>query len=376
MKNSIKYLSPFIRGAILDLYEDFRQGNKPLDLLLNQYFKRRRLGARDRKIVGEHLYTMVRYLSLVQSQGRTPEAHLAAVFSLEELKKKSSLHEAVRLGVPSFFLAKLKQEYGKEKAYALCQILCEQAPVTIRINPLKTSREELLERWGDSLGAKAAKKSPLGIQFPKRLPLFSYPEFKQGFFEMQDEGSQCVADLIEAAPENLVLDYCSGSGGKTLAFAHKMQGKGQIFLHDTRASALIEAKKRLKRAGIQNAQYLSPDHPTLSRLKKRCDFVLVDVPCSGSGTLRRNVEQKWKLGALFLKEMVQKQREIFEKALSFVKPGGKILYVTCSLLSEENENQIDFFLKTHPIQSLQSPWKILPTSNGPDGFFAALFEKN
>src|SRR5690606_36596139 len=150
-----------------------------------------------------------------------------------------------------------------------------------------------------------------GIRFAHRVPLFSSPAFQDGLFEVQDEGSQQVAALVQAKPGDLVLDYCSVSGGNALAFAPKMEGKGQIFLHDIRPSALTSAKKRFQRAGIQAGQFLATGHPQLPRLVKECQGVLADVPCSGTGTLRRNPAQKLRLSEPLLQRLAAEQRAIF-----------------------------------------------------------------
>ncbi|MFA5250259.1 MAG: RsmB/NOP family class I SAM-dependent RNA methyltransferase, partial [Parachlamydiales bacterium] len=206
----------------------------------------------------------------------------------------------------------------------------------------------------------------------KRSNLFALPAFKAGLFEMQDENSQLIALALKAEAGDLVLDFCAGSGGKTLAFAHQLKGTGQIFLHDIRPRALLEAKKRLRRAGIQNAQ-IAPD---LKNLKKNFfSRLLLDVPCSGSGTIRRNPDMKWKFSPEALEELVQKQREIFQEALPFLKTGGHLLYATCSLFQKENEQQTAYFLQKYPLEPVGDPVKFLPESHRGDGFFGQLFKK-
>jgi 16S rRNA C967 or C1407 C5-methylase (RsmB/RsmF family) len=199
-------------------------------------------------------------------------------------------------------------------------------------------------------------------------------EFKNGLFEVQDEASQLVSFLLDAKPGQQVLDFCSGSGGKTLGFAHKLSARGQIYLHDIRDYVLGEAKKRLKRAGIQNAQVLYFNDPKKSRLKKTMDWVLVDAPCSGSGTLRRNPDMKWRFNPSSIENLEQEQRQIFTEALSYVKPGGKIIYATCSILPQENQDQVNYFLSKFPLKLLQAPLETFPVDGGMDGFFAAVFE--
>jgi 16S rRNA C967 or C1407 C5-methylase (RsmB/RsmF family) len=208
----------------------------------------------------------------------------------------------------------------------------------------------------------------------QRSSLFALPEFKAGLFEVQDEASQIVAAQVNAFPGTHVLDYCCGAGGKALAIAPSMQGKGQMYLHDIRTQIFAEAKKRLKRAGIQNAQFILPNDKKKKFIGKM-DWVLADVPCSGSGTLRRNPDMKWRFQASDIEELVQKQREIFEKALSFVKHKGHIVYATCSILPEENEQQVDFFLKHFPVRLVKEPFQSFPRKGKMDGFYAATLQK-
>jgi len=186
------------------------------------------------------------------------------------------------------------------------------------------------------------------------------PEFKAGFFEIQDEGSQLIANHVTASPGDHILDYCAGSGGKTLAFAPKMKNKGQIYLYDIRPYTLIEAKKRLKRAGIQNAQLLDDKKLKKRGLHSRMDWVLLDVPCSGTGTLRRNPDMKWKLTPETFTRLVEEQRKIFDSAFKFLKPNGKIVYATCSVFPEENEEQIATFIEKYGLKLLHTPFLSFP----------------
>ena len=184
-----------------------------------------------------------------------------------------------------------------------------------------------------------------------------------------------LAQLIQVKPGQQVLDYCAGSGGKTLAFAPMMQGKGQIYVHDIRPFALQEARKRLKRAGVQNHQILLPTSPHLAKLKKKMNWVLVDTPCSGTGTLRRNPDMKWKFDEEMLARLVGQQRMIFEKALSFLHPNGRIVYATCSLLKEENQAQVNHFLTTYSLAVEDDLFQTLPTLGGMDGFFGVVLKR-
>lgn len=352
-------------SALLETSSDL-----PLDLILSHYFRAHKsLGSKDRRIIGETLYQMTRWKSLIDyfcPAGNSLE-RLAAFrkLPLESLAKDTSIPEPIRLGMPLFLFERFRESFGLEKARLLCRILNTAAPTTIRVNLLKMTPEKLMEKWEGKFEFSRCKEASAGIQLKKREPLFALSEFKEGGFEVQDEGSQMIADLIDAKPGDQVLDYCSGSGGKTLAFAHKMKGKGQIYLHDIRTRALQEARKRLKRAGVQNAQFALPKTPV--------DWLLADVPCSGTGTLRRNPDAKWKINAEMVERLIEQQRQIIQDSLKFLKPSAFLVYATCSLLPEENEDQVNHFVKNHPL-ILEKQISLLPEENGKDGFFAAVLK--
>lgn len=349
-------------------------------MALSDYFKAHKsLGASDRRIIGETVFGMIRWKSLIDAltSSNDPAQRLRHFQNIDwsKLQSDSSIPEYARLGTSDFLFSTFCQAFGAEKGRHICQILNEQAPLTVRSNLLKTTREELIALWKDKFSLSTCPRTPCGIRLNKREPLFSLPEFKEGLFEVQDEGSQLVASLIEPLPGDHILDFCSGSGGKTLAFAPSMEKKGQIFLHDIRPQALLEARRRLKRAGIQNAQCLSPGHSQLKRLINKCDWVLADVPCSGTGTLRRNPDQKWKIDAPMVERLIIQQKEIFQEALKYVKINGRIVYATCSILPEENKLQVQHFLENFPVVLEKEPLFLLPESGGCDGFYAAVFRK-
>lgn len=373
---------PFCDAHIQAFFSLYRTGKGPLDLLLSNYFKAHKsLGANDRRVMGDTIYGMVRWQSLLDWGCPPPAPFLKRLAwyrspEFEAARRNAAFPEAARFGLPEFFFEKLAADFGLEKTRSIGRILNTPAPTTIRANLLKTTRETLIRLWENDYALAPCSRAPAGIQFEKRLPLFSFPEFKKGWFEVQDEGSQLVSLLVNAAPGDSVLDFCSGSGGKTLAFAPAMQGRGQIYLHDIRSSALFDAKKRLKRAGIQNAQCLPPGHPQLARLKEKCDWVLIDVPCSGTGTVRRNPDQKWRLDQPMLQRLIEEQIGIARDALTYLKPGGRLVYATCSILSDENQAQVDRLLLSYPLTLEAPPLALLPEEGGMDGFFAATFRKN
>lgn len=369
----------FTEHHLFQVLRRFENQHLPLDLFLSHYFRaHKQLGAHDRRTIAETVYGICRWQGLLDYLVKNHPSWekryaLYRSFRPEQHLYIGSIPLHIRVSFPEELFSLLVEDYGEEKAIRLAQICNTEAPITVRINPLKTTREYLLQEWA-AFDVMPCKYSPLGIQFKKRMPLLSLPAFKGGLFEIQDEASQCVAALIAVKPGEQVLDFCAGAGGKTLAFAHQMENQGQIYLHDIRPAILEQAKKRLKRAGIQNAQVLHSLHPHLNTLKQKMDWVLVDAPCTGTGTLRRNPDQKWKFSHSLLERLILEQRQIFDKAVSYVKPGGKIVYATCSLLKTENEKQVTYFLERYPLLPTGNPYVSLPAYGERDGFFAFAFE--
>lgn len=366
---------PFREHHILTFFDGYEQQDLPLDVCLNKYFRlHTSLGSKDRAFVANTIYGIVRWQGLLDYLAKTADwderLSLFLNTDLEASQKDESIPQHIRCSFPQDLFDLMVGNYGKEKAFELCLISNQTAPTTIRANVLRTTRAELLQKWKNDYPVIPCKEAENGIIFEQKFNLFGLPEFKQGFFELQDEGSQLLSARVKAMPGQLVLDYCAGSGGKTLAFAPQMQGKGQIFLHDVRQRALQEARIRMRRAGIQNAQIVAAEDPKLKKMKKKMDWVLVDAPCSGTGTLRRNPDMKWKFTEEMLTRLCGQQRMIFEKALSFLKPGGHIVYATCSLLKEENQDQVEHFKKTYGLKEEGEPFQSLPTAGGMDGFFA------
>ena len=357
----------------------FDEESKPLDMAFSNYLKSHKsIGAHDRRFLGDAAYALIRWRALLDYLlGRESiwEKRYAIWRKIDFSSLPDNIPPFIRCGASPWLFHELASSYGDTKAAELSSVLNEPAPFTVRVNLLKTTRDALLERWKTLYDAEPCSYSKTGIRFRQRIAVTAFPEFKEGLFEIQDEGSQLVSELIQPKSGEQVLDYCSGSGGKSLAIAPSMGGRGQIYLHDIRPQILHEARRRLRRAGVQNAQFLAPGHPRLSSLKNKIDWVFADVPCSGSGTYRRNPDMKWKGSGEMMTELIQKQREIFGQALSYVRPGGKIVYATCSLFKRENEQQVDFFLKTFPVELTAAPLSIFPEPNGPDGFFGALFCK-
>lgn len=347
-------------NQIMERFEDQRL---PLDVFLGRYFRAHTaIGSKDRKFLSETIYENIRWKGLFQYLN-------SALLNPSDFLHREDIPIHIRLSFPELYYQAIRTAYGNEKAWEICLISNSRAPTAVRANLLKTSRDALLDRWRPLYKVAACKHSLSGILFSEKINFFALPEFKEGFFEIQDEASQLIACLVAAEPKSQVLDYCAGAGGKTLAFAPGMRNTGQIYLHDIRSFALQEARKRLNRAGVQNVQF--GIHPSM---KKKMDWVLVDAPCSGSGTLRRNPDMKWRFNFENFPHLIREQREIFTEALEYVKPGGKIVYATCSIFPQENQEQAVYFQERFQLKALDQ-FQSLPEAGGMDGFFGIVLQK-
>lgn len=375
-------MTRFRNFHLLKILEEFDASTLPLDVFLSKYFRAHKaVGSKDRKHLCETIYKLIRWKGLIDYFCKekpitwTERIALSETIDFQKAIQDPDIPPHIRVSFPKQFFEKILQPFGEEKALDFCLTSNEAAPTTIRTNPLKISRSGLLEAWNKKYPIKACEHSKYGITFKQRINFFELQEFKNGFFEVQDEGSQIVANHVRVKPGQHVLDYCAGSGGKTLAFAHLMQEKGQIYLYDIRPHALNQAKKRLKRAGIQNAQILTRDKLKKKGLLKRMDWILLDVPCSGTGTLRRNPDMKWRFYPDMIDNLVKEQREIFDKAIKYLAPDGHIVYATCSILPEENQKQISYFIEKYNLKLASLPFFTFPKKDGMDGFFAAVLKK-
>ena len=308
--------------------------------------------------------------------------------------------EPVRGNVPEWCVPSLQSNFD-DAWIGEAQCLCERPPLDMRVNTLKASREKVkkqLRRWPveDTDIAITGLRIAPGTRGDRLPNVQSEAAFQKGWFEIQDHGSQIVSDLVFARPGENVLDFCAGAGGKTLALAAAMENKGQIHAYDADKSRLAPIYERVKRAGLRNAQIHAPD-ADLGGLVGKMDRVVVDAPCTGSGTWRRRPDAKWKLSPDNLEERLGEQEEVLSQAAPFVRPGGYLAYITCSIFPEENENQIYAFIEDNPQFELLSvgevwqelygfdkrqPWSadmktitLTPASTGTDGFFFAVLER-
>ena len=316
-------------------------------------------------------------------------AALNVSVSLEKLKtytfpsSASRKDLSVRYSCPEWLLKKWTQQFGSEATQKLLESIQNRPPFMIRTNTLKISRDALIERLAKQ-GLEVSKtESATGILFKERANLFDSDEFREGLFEVQDDGSQQICEKILPAQGELVWDVCAGAGGKTLALAAMMKDKGRIIATDIRQKKMEDLRKRAKRAGVSNifpADLNRMDE--IHVIRKGLDKIVVDAPCSGTGTLRRNPDAKWKLKESIFSEYPKQQTQIIEQSLPRLKPGGRLFYITCSLEPEENEEVVKGILQAHPeLHLVPEPgsekgfFQLRPDKNGTDGFFLAILEK-
>jgi 16S rRNA (cytosine967-C5)-methyltransferase len=281
------------------------------------------------------------------------DASLAAFLS----RSLSSAPSHVQGDIPEWVQTSFETAFG-DGWLAEAQALAARPTLDLRANILKASREKAVKAL-ERAGAHEARIARYGIRIPagegaSRLPnVTAELSFQKGWFEVQDEGSQIVADLVLPRDGEQVLDYCAGGGGKTLAMAAAMHNRGQVHAYDADRKRLAPIIERLKRAGTRNVQ-VHDDARALSSLRQRCDKVLVDAPCTGTGTWRRRPDTKWRLTARNLDERTHQQQDALKQASAFVRPGGELLYVTCSVLPQENEEQVRRFTSENPEFSIVS----------------------
>jgi 16S rRNA (cytosine967-C5)-methyltransferase len=315
----------------------------------------------------------------------------------------SGAPEAARADIPDWLWPSFSQQFGAH-AVAEGEAMARRAPADLRVNTLKSTPEKVLKALV-SFGAEPCPISPIGIRVPppsgaQRTPnLQAEAAFQAGWFEIQDEGSQIAALLSGAGPRKQVLDLCAGAGGKTLALAALMQNTGQLYAYDADRHQLKPIFERIKRAGVRNVQVIrAGEDAALEALGPRFDVVLADAPCTGTGTWRRRPDAKWKLKPEALAARQSEQRSVLARAASLVKPGGQLVYVTCSILPEENTGQVAAFLKERddfqPVPIAEA-WTaaglpgeappsadgrsdsllLTPGHHGTDGFFIAVLKR-
>ena len=393
----------------------------PADAVVSRYFREhRQLGHADRAFVAETVFAVLRRWRSLEARcaGETSArrlllAALAMVrgWSLRELAPVLRNSEeawlgqvkgmddsvwpaAVRCDMPDWLYEWLAAQLGADEVPALARAMNQPAPLDLRVNTLKTSREAVLEQFAaEGIAAQPTPYAPHGIRLRDKPALAKHPLFLDGAFEVQDEGSQLLGLLLEARRGEMVMDFCAGAGGKTLLIGAQMKNTGRLYACDVSDKRLANLKPRLARSGLSNVHPIRIEHERDTKLKRltgKLDRVLVDAPCSGLGTLRRNPDLKWRQGESAVAELMQKQSAILAAAAALVKPGGRLVYATCSLLTAENTGIVDGFLANHPQFALipagsllarhgialeGDMLQLLPQQHHTDGFFAAVLEK-
>jgi 16S rRNA (cytosine967-C5)-methyltransferase len=423
------------------------KSNRPADSLIDTYFRSRKyLGSHDRRFIAETTYGTLRclrkceyhlttafagisdnllnddkivlliiaYLSFEgKIQEITPEMLLPRLTRMQTkenvallltnlVKPTTILAESVvqKIGIeysfPDWMVERFVEQYGESEAEKICSSLNEQAPLTLRVNTLKASVEQCQEELRkQGVETTRTSLSPIGLNITKRINVFSLPVFRDGWFEVQDEGSQLLPIILDPKPNAKVLDVCAGAGGKTLELAALMKNRGEIFATDINGFRLEELRKRSKRAGVQNVrvQEIESIEELADRYTDFFDIVFVDAPCSGLGTIRRNPGMKWMVTEQTVNEVSEKQKAILHSSAQLVKAKGRLVYATCTLLKQENEEVIEEFLMLHPefsivklnadmplVQSMggistDSFLKLFPHIHRTDGFFCTILKK-
>ena len=408
-------------AGLADAVAEIRGLAQPADALLHDFFRKRKaMGQHDRALVADGVFAYFRRRRSLEAlaQSQHPR-HLALAVLVRELgigvrelegiisnddaarlrdfksRLATKLPDAVAADLPDWLWEKLGTTYGESERKALAQAWLAAAPLDLRINPLKINRDEARDALAASaIDAQPTPYSPLGLRVAGRPSLLRHPLFESGALEVQDEGSQLVSFLVAPKRAEMIVDFCAGAGGKTLLLGALMRSQGRLYAFDTHERRLANLKPRLARSGLSNVhpQWIAHERDTkVKRLAGKIDRVLVDAPCTGFGTLRRNPDLKWRQVESALGELVAKQRSILAAAATLVKPGGRIVYATCSVLPEENEDVVADFIAAHPefarvdstaelarygIEVDTGPTlKLFPHKHGCDGFYAEILSR-
>ncbi len=357
-------------------------------------------GSRDRRFFAETVYDCVRwwrlYWYLLDQKEQPPtleflapslwrrqlekpyfDEYLSIDFSEFEKRMTALDDPSIRQAFPAWLYQRM-QESLPEEWQDLCPYFNETNSVVLRVNESKTTLESVMKSLSEeNIQAQKLWGTTSGLILEERANVFKTKAFKNGWFEVQDGASQQVASFLKVEPGQRVVDACAGAGGKTLHMADLMNNKGQIVSLDIHEWKLNQLKLRARRDGFHNIERKVVDSTkTFKRLKNSADRLLLDVPCTGLGVLRRNPDTKWKLTEQRIKELIELQKLILTQYSPILKSGGLMVYSTCSVLPEENELQIENFLKENPSFSLEKQKSIYPVEDGYDGFFMALLKKS
>jgi 16S rRNA (cytosine967-C5)-methyltransferase len=409
-------------GQAATLLADVLARSGAADRTVSAYFRSHpNLGQRDRAFIAEAIYAALRRKRSLAAAAGSDSARalvLAALvrvlgYSGRSLDEALSEHDreliaslraakpdqmplAVQADLPDWLWEKLVADHGEPEAMRIARSLAEPAPLDLRVNLARIPREDAhLQLTSAGIEATATPFSPAGLRAKGKPAINKHALFKEGLVEVQDEGSQLLAYLLAPRRGEMVADFCAGAGGKTLAMAMLMRSSGRLYAMDVSAKRLAALTPRLRRAGISNVHPMVLDTENDDRVKRlagKLDRVLVDAPCTGFGTLRRNPDLKWRQGPDAVAQLAEKQSRILASAARLLKPGGRLVYATCSLLTEENEAIADQFVVAHPAFKplhcgellkeqrieLEMPerLRLWPHLHRTDGFFAAAFQRS
>lgn len=398
---------------------------QPADAVLSAFFRAQRCGPRERAFIADTAYAVLRRKRSLEAwigmEGRGAGVKLLVLAALVrhcgvsrrmldeavsprdaawlgELKAKPepSLSLAEQADLPDWLVERLAALMDEAQLLELARALNQPAPLDLRVNALKANRAAVLAQLDkDGIAATACPYAPEGVRLAGKPALAKHPLFLDGSIEVQDEGSQLLGHLLAPRRGEMVVDFCAGAGGKTLLLGALMRSSGRLYAFDVSDKRLAKLKPRLARSGLSNVHPAAIAHENdthIKRLAGKCDRVLVDAPCSGLGTLRRNPDLKWRQTPQSVAELTAKQAAILAAAAKLLKPGGRLVYATCSLLPEENEQVVAAFLAAHPAfvrrparevlaaQGIQldlagDDLQLLPHRHGTDGFYAAVLER-
>jgi 16S rRNA (cytosine967-C5)-methyltransferase len=404
-KMSQKIHRSIVEGLVFALSETFIQNRKSDKVLAGLFKQNKKWGARDRGFIAENTYDIVRWWRSITDAAGLDYKHIKPYqiwftvkawldlnnydipgwkewekFDIQKFRIKylaENKPNVLRYSIPDWLDSIGAEQLGIEKWETELSVINDSAPVTIRANLFKNDVPALMKILAEEgVETSLVEGVPHALKITKRQNIFITQAFKDGRFELQDPGSQLIAQYLDVQPGQRVIDACAGAGGKSLYLSNLMQNKGQLISLDVEQWKLDELKKRARRNGAHNIETRLIESKTIKRLKESADRVLLDVPCTGLGTLRRNPDAKWKLSLSFLEEVTQLQASILMNYSSMVKPGGKMVYATCSILPSENELQVIKFLETNTAWTLLKESHTDTSKTGFDGFYMALLSKN
>lgn len=401
---SIKIHRPLVQAIVGNIDLIFNQ-NKQANRVVEHAIKdNKKWGSRDRNFVAEHTYGVVRWwrkllfaidIEISQSEfTETERWKVLGVWLISQGVELPQWPEFGRLDVAKITeklkaadeIRKIKEsipdwldDLGESEVpnwSAELTALNKEASVYLRVNTLKTNADSLIAILAEEdIPASMVVDMPDTLTLVTRKNLKKAPSYLNGLYEVQDAGSQLIADFMDAKPGMHIIDACAGAGGKTLSLACKMENKGKLTALEVEPIKLKELKLRADRNGVKIIDTERISKGVLKKLELSADRLLLDVPCSGTGVLKRNPDAKWKLSTEFIESLVQTQADILEQYTRLLKPGGQLVYATCSVLKSENEDQVQKFLTKHPNYSLIEEKRVSAAETGFDGFYMALIQK-